>query len=242
MKRSEKIFPDDTQWAIAAQVPASVLADSAGRLPSWLHGAGSRVVEGTDGWRVLLAFGGSAADGQRRAEELARSRRVPVFLLDFDDDAPGIRVFGDACKVDEDEHPSDWLEERGVVAPGYDVPPSPVSAVGLVEGVTPAEALAVEPNAAATYVAHPRGTLVTDDENGLMTLRIAKALDRRAYDLMWHREEQRFWCDVYEPGQRARRFAPGRSSPNHSAVDDILGETTLDGILRVLEIPRELLR
>jgi len=38
-----------------------------------------------------------------------------------------------------DKHPAEFLDERGIVAPGF-APPSPFRSVGLVEGVSLAEA------------------------------------------------------------------------------------------------------
>ena len=49
-----------------------------------------------------------------------------------------------------------------------------------------------------------------------------------------------FSCEVIEPGGSIKRFSP-KPSPNYEPIASILGETTLDGILRVLQIPRDLL-
>ena len=47
-------------------------------------------------------------------------------------------------------------------------------------------------------------------------------------------------CVVSEPSKRNAWFTTGEPNPSHVQLDSILGETTMDGVLRVLEIPREL--
>jgi hypothetical protein len=53
------IFPNDTQWALAAKVPTAVLDAARSELSDFLQGEGSRVIRGNKGMSVLLVFGGS---------------------------------------------------------------------------------------------------------------------------------------------------------------------------------------
>jgi hypothetical protein len=46
---------------------------------------------------------------------------------------------------------------------------------------------------------------------------------------------------VSEPGKPDVCFSIGEASPNCEPLDAILGETTIEGVLRVLDIPRHLL-
>lgn len=50
-----------------------------------------------------------------------------------------------------------------------------------------------------------------------------------------------FSCVVYEPGKERSAFYLGEPDANAIPLDNILGEMTLAGIVRVLEIPGELL-
>src|SRR5512140_1762382 len=85
---------------------------------------------------------------------------------------------------------------------------------------------------------HPRGVLVLSGPVGGM---LAGKLDQRAYCVYHNPEDGWFCCIVYEPGQKRAAYSPVTPDANALPLDNILGETTLDGILRVLDIPRELL-
>jgi hypothetical protein len=63
----------------------------------------------------------------------------------------------------------------------------------------------------------------------------------RSYTVFFNREDDDFSCIVREPDGREACFEIGPPSPNYAPLDSVLGETTIDGILRVLEIPRDAL-
>ncbi len=238
---TSKTFPADTQWAIAATVPVAALEGLAKRLPTWLRGAGSKVVPGRDGFSALLVFGGGAEDGEQLAIDAATTHKTPVYLLDFDDEAPGLKEFRGNRARRRQESPADFLEQRGILAPGHERTPSPVTTVGLVEQISLEEAKAMcpTPKWEVEFLPHPRGVLVT--ENGAVTLHLARSLGKRAYNARWDRETKAFTCNVYEPGKPVVAFTTGKPSPNWPQVDSVLGETTMEGILRVLGISRDLL-
>ena len=140
-----------------------------------------------------------------------------------------------------DEHPADLLEKHGIVAPGYEFTPSPIAAVGLVEETTSAEATRAIPDAEVEFREHPRGVLILGDESGMIAGMVSESLARRAYMVLRNPEDGWFCCVLYEPGREPASFSPVRPDANSPPLDNILGETTLEGILRVLGIPRELL-
>lgn len=245
-----RIYPEDTQWALAGRVEPDVLARIARSLPKELQANGSKIVAGKDGFAALLVFGGFPSE--RLAKQLLLSV-TPVYLLDFNDDAPAtLKLDREKTRVTEtrmDEHPADFLEERGIVAPGYADEPSPVLMVGLIEATTPAEARnalnarGAEPDPQVEFRVHPRGVLIVGDRSSMTSSMIAMKLKRRAYDLFRNPEDGWFTCVVHDPSQTdcEASYSPVRPDPNSRPLDNILGETTLEGILRVLEIPGELL-
>jgi hypothetical protein len=237
-----KIFRENTQWAIAGNVSTTALEELAGQLPQELQGDGSNVVAGTQGFAALLVFGD--VPNEALAKRLLSSA-TPIYLLDFDDEAPVIVRFDrKKTRTDEtrvDEHPAEFLEERGIAAPGYTLTPSPVVAVGLVEGTTLEEAQRAVPDAEVEFRKHPRGVLVVDDQWGMVPCVLSKSLRRRAYMVLRNPEDGWFSCILYEPGKKPASFSPVRPDPNAPPLDNILGETTLEGILCVLAIPGELL-
>lgn len=83
------------------------------------------------------------------------------------------------------------------------------------------------------------GEVVARCGPAIMTL--AQRAKRRAYIVGVDRNDGSFTCEIVGPGPEAVQFAPTRPSANIPQVDSVLGETTLDGILRVIEIPRALL-
>ncbi len=160
---SRKVFPGDTQWAIAGKIPAPTLAKIGRRLPEWLHGDGHRVVTGNDGFAALLVFGGPADLGERPAAELAK-RGGPVYLLDFDDEAYSTKELTGSKVKRLRGYPNELLEKHGIIAPGWEPsPPSPVIVAGVVEGVTAEEArrLCTDFEADLELAEHPRGVLMT---------------------------------------------------------------------------------
>jgi hypothetical protein len=233
-----KVSREDTQWAIAGNVATTALDQLARQLPKELQGDGSRVVAGQGGFAALLVF------GDLPNETLARQllgAMAPVYLLDFDDDAPvTLKLVRKGTRVTEtrlDEHPAEFLEARGIVAPGYTMP-SPVNNVGLVEGITVAQARKAMPGSEVEFHAHPRGVLVDDAPAAGW---VAKQLRKRAYLLFRNPRDDDFSCLVQEPDHSLASYSPGEPNPNVPALDNVLGETTPDGILRVLAIPAELL-
>jgi hypothetical protein len=237
---SRKVFPGDTQWAIAGKIPASSLAKIGRRLPEWLHGDGHRVVTGKDGFAALLVFGGPADLGDGPAAELAR-RGGSVYLLDFDDEAYSIKELTGSRVKRLRGYPNELLEEHGIIAPGWEPsPPSPMVTAGVVEGITVEEAQRTCPDVDARFAEHPRGVLVFDEPAGSVAVELSIRRKVRSYAVFFNREDGDFFCTVREPDGRDGCFAIGEPSPNYPQLDSILGETTMDGILRVLEIPREL--
>lgn len=237
-----RISPEDTRWAIACTVATKDFEQLARQLPKELQGNGAKIVAGGDGFAALLVFGD--VPSERLAKQLLASV-TPVYLLDFDDDAPAIvkleRKKSRVAETRVDEHPADFLEERGIVAPGYNPEPSPLMSIGLVERATVAEAKRVLPDAEFEFRPHPQGVLVVGDEVGMGTGMLSEALRRRAYIVYRDRRDGSFSCNLYEPGQTAASFSPTRPNPNRPPLDNILGETTLEGIVRALKIPGELL-
>lgn len=238
-----KIFREDTQWAIAGSVETAVLDKLARQLPKELQGDGSKVVTGKDGFAALLVF------GDLPSEMLAKrllTDVTPVYLLDFDDDAPvTLRLDRRKTRVTEtriDEHPADFLEDHGIMAPGYVLTPTPVREVGIIEGISVDEARRALPSVAdgVELRDHPRGALVND---AIIAGRVADKLGRRAFLVFRDPEANDGWfcCVVHEPGKEPASYSPVRPDLNSPPLDNILGETTLEGIVRVLEIPGELL-
>jgi hypothetical protein len=243
---SRKVFPGDTQWAIAGQFAAPVLVKLGRRLPRWLHGDGHRVVTGKDGFAALLVFGGPTDDGDPIVAELVKTG--PVYLLDFDDeldfeeDAYAIQEFTSAGMEYVPGYPNEFLEARGIIAPGWEpARPSPVVTAGVVEGITAEEAQRAYPDVVARFAAHPRGVLVTGGAASGIAIDLSMRRKLRAYAVYFNREDGDFSCVVSEPDGSDACFALDHPSPNYPPLDSVLGETTLDGILRVLEIPRECL-
>jgi hypothetical protein len=234
------ITRNTTRWAIAAKVPVDTLERVRAKLPKLLRGNGSKVFAGDAGFNALLVFGENADEGESAATQLSRDTGAPVYLLDFDDDAPFIKELAKGRERRKRGHPADFLEERGIAAPGHAPAPSAIVSVGVIEDLTPAEARKVIPKLSGSlFHAHPRGTLVTADGFTIVSL-VLKA-KRLGYVVDVDRSNGAFTCNIVGPGPVMKQFAPTSPSAEIEHVDSILGETTLDGILRVLEIPRELL-
>jgi hypothetical protein len=237
---SRKVFPGDTQWAIAGKVPAPSLEKIGRRLPEWLHGDGHRVVTGNDGFAALLVFGGPADLGERPADELAR-RHGPVYLLDFDDEAYSIKELTGSKVKRLRGYPNELLEKHGIIAPGWEPsPPSPVIVAGVVEGITAEEARRTCPGFEAEFADHPRGVLVTGYAADAVADKLTNRCKVRSFTVFFNPEDRDFACAVTEPDKGNAWFTTGTPNPGHVQIDSVLGETTMDGVLRVLGIPREL--
>src|SRR5512140_1641574 len=113
---TEERFPADANWAIVGRVPAEALSKIGRELPDWIQGDGHRVVTGKDGFAALLVFGGPADAGEPYAAKLARPG--PVYVLDFDDEAPSIQEFWGARMKYRKGDPLDFMEEHGFVVFG----------------------------------------------------------------------------------------------------------------------------
>lgn len=233
-----RVSREDTQWAIGGIVATTTLEQLARQLPKELQGNGSKILAGKDGFAALLVFGD--LPNEALAKQLLGSV-TPVYLLDFDDDAPVTLKLGrKKTRVTEtrlNEHPAAFLEARGIVAPGY-AAPTPVKNVGLVEGITVTEARNAMPDSEFEVRAHPRGVLVDDAPAAGW---LAEQLGKRAYLLFRDPRDGDFSCMVQEPDHSLASYSPQGPNPNVPSLDNILGETTPDGILRILAIPGELL-
>jgi hypothetical protein len=67
-------------------------------------------------------------------------------------------------------------------------------------------------------------------------------LQCRAYSITFDRRDGTFSVEQIEPDFSVKQWTTGTPNPNYEQVTSILGVTTIDEILRILEIPRELLR
>jgi hypothetical protein len=237
------IFPNDTQWALAAKVPMAVLEAARGELSDFLQGEGARVVSGNKGMSVLLVFGGSVGEGDDLAEELTRKHKTSVFLLEFGDWA-SIKQFDGARVKRRKGHPAEFLASYGVIAPGYEpgpLPVPPITVIGVIEAATLEQAHKALPKKKERFAACSRGVLVNDVSDE--TLKLSRKLKRRSYTLFYDRDDGTFTCMIWSPDQPMllESFSVGTQDANSKPIDSILGETTLDGILRVLDIPRHML-
>jgi hypothetical protein len=239
-----KIFRDDTQWAIAGKVDISLLELVEQQLPEELQGEGSRVVSGTDGFTALLVFGGQP--NETLARRLLESA-TPVYLMDFDDEAPvTLKLDRKKTGVTETrvhEHPADFLAEHGITPPGgYGPLTTSMKDAGIVEGASVAEVRRALPKEARDVALreHERGVLL---DNAIFASWVADDLGKRALLVFRDPEDLDGWfsCEVHEPGKKPAAYAPVRPDPDASPLDNFLGETTLEDILRVLAIPGELL-
>jgi hypothetical protein len=138
-------------------------------------------------------------------------------------------------------YPNELLEERGIIAPGWEPsPPSPMVTAGVVEGSTAEEMRRAYPHAEARFAEHPRGVLLSGAAASSIAVDLSIRRKLRSYAVYFDRRDGDFFCVVREPDGTDGCFRLGKPSPNYPQLDSILGETTMDGILRVLEIPREL--
>ena len=237
------ISPGDTRWAIAGKVPLSALEACRRELEDWLQGEGSKVVTGNDGFAALLVFGGPP-EGESLAIELSRKHKTPIYVLDFNDeldDGLSIQEFDGPRVKWKRGYPAAFLSMRGVIAPGYEPsPPSPVKAISVVDGITLDQARKALPKCKELFTTNARGVLV-DDPTGMVGISVAMKLKRRCFTAFYDRADKTFSCAVWEPGKPDSSFSLGMPNVNYEPIDSILGETTIDGVLRVLDIPRHLL-
>ncbi len=243
MSRTEAPF--DTRWAIAAKVAVpklEKLADEAIiRAIRW------RILEGKDGFAAIVAGDGPADDYDTFCADFAVKWKMPVYLLDFYDEGESIREFAAKAtpKWIKRQHPAAFLRERGITAPGHEPRPrSPVRIALVVEGETPEATKKASPDKSLAFEPHPRGTIVSGDVRVTGQTLLEKRIRGPIYRVLCNPATGRFSCYVYQRGQKTRLFDPfgDRDDPQfYDYVDSILGETTLDGLLRVLAIPKEYL-
>lgn len=235
------ISPDDTRWAIAGKVPAVALAAVRSRLSEMLRSEGSRIVSGENGMSVLLVFGGTTGEGEDSAIELSGTYRTPIYLLDFDDEAYSVRQFDGARVTWRKGHPAKFLKSYGITPPGYGPIETPVVAIGVVDGATLNQARKALPKAKHLFTANSRGVLV-NDLSGTVTIRLSRALKKPSFTVFYDREDETFSCTIWTSDkQPSKCFSLGMAMVNYERVDSILGETTVDGILGILDIPRHAL-
>ena len=88
-----------------------------------------------------------------------------------------------------------------------------------------------------------RGGVATSDgiQPAIIGGTLAEELGKRAYLIFYNPEDGHFLCMVQEADHSVSSYSPQKPSPNCPPLDNVLGETTTEGILRVLEIPGELL-
>ncbi len=241
MSRTEAPF--DTRWAIAAKVVAAKLEKLADE--AIIRAIRWRILEGTDGFAAIVAGDGPADDYDTFCADVCAKWKTPVYLLDFHDEGDSIREFVGKAKPKwlKGQHPAAFLRERGITAPGHEPRQrSRVRIALVVEGATPEVARKASPDKAPTFDPHPRGTLIWGDVRVSGLDLVEKKVKGPIYRVLSNPATGRYSCYVYERGQKTRLFDPfgERDDPQlYDYVDAILGETTFDGILRVLEIPKE---
>ncbi|HWO22242.1 MAG TPA: hypothetical protein VNO30_25965 [Kofleriaceae bacterium] len=244
----EESLPDDplpieTRWAILGKVPVDALNAARDRIPEFFRADGATIMSGRDGMSALLVFGGPAREGVSLASALSEEHRTPVFLLDFYEYIPGIWRFDGARREWQEGHPAMFLKSHGITPLGYEsLEQSLVITIGVIEDATLEQARHVLPEARQLFTANARGVLVRD-VSGMITGNLAAALNRRDYMVFYDQRDQSFLCTISEPGWSLMEgfSLGGWPTANCKIVDSILGESTIEGILRVLDIPRHLL-
>jgi len=236
---TEKRDPLDASWAIVGRLSTEVFEEVGRDMAEWAQTEEYYVLTGKDGFAALLAFGGSADTGDYYASKLAR--RGPVYSLDFNDEAPSIQEFKKTRTKYLKGNPFDFLEQRGFEGFHARILPT-VPTAGVVEGITVAQAKRVCPGIAAHYAEHSRGVLVSGGAASSAVIVLSIRCKRRGYALYYNPEGAVFSCTICEPEGEDKWFTTGEPSVTRVMVESVLGETTMDGILRALEIPRELLQ
>jgi hypothetical protein len=229
---------EDTQWAVAAAVPTKALDDLRRHLFRELREAGLRTVVEEKGFAALLVFGGSSDQSESLAQEISDKYATAAYALDFDDEAPSVRKFEKQRIRYLREEPWEFLEQRGIIAPGFEpLEDVPTIAVGVIDDVTVEEArhelLKVSD---FPVVANSRGVVI--DAFGRAAMRVGRALKRRTFSLHYEPGGD-LSCTRYEPGKPTAIF--GAASAHYVSIDSIEGETTFEGIVRVLDIPASML-
>lgn len=229
-----------TRWGVAGELDAAMLEraantyDEGGRAP-W------KVVPGQKGFAGLF-FGGDEADEQFAAG-LSQAAGKKVYLLDFDDEGSSVTELDGKKETRKRGHPVAFLKTRGIIAPGFEPrPASPVRSAVVVERASPVDLRGVVENPTLVVEPHARGALVVGNSLGAEA-DWAERLDGPIYAAHHDTSDGTFWVKVYERGRETKLFRIGEMAnlSLYHLVDDVLGEKTPEGILRVLEVPRHLL-
>lgn len=230
---------EDLQWAIVAAFPAEDLEWCQRRLPWPLSKQGSQVIAGARGFSALLGYGGSNDLWMSVAVQFSELFKTSTYLLDFHGDESSIKKLHVRVRRDR-VPPAEFLARHGIDVFVPKPPPVWWRFIGVVDGVTLGQAREQTlPGERHLLHANKRGVLVDHD---VLADEIGTQLERTSYTLIYDQiGGVKFACRVLEPGKRVVRFSPDGPSPDYEPIDSILGETTLDGILRVLDIPRDLL-
>jgi hypothetical protein len=238
---SQTQAPFDTRWAIAAEATTKNLA-ALGK-EAIIDAIRWRVLEGKDGFAAIVAGDGPADDYEDYVGAFAAKLKRPVYLLDFNDEADSVLEYTSKAKPTRLRvHPSTFLRERGITVPGYEPRERSRSrTVLVVEGATPEATRKASPDKSLTFDPHPRGTLVRGDVK-IGGEELIKKLGGRVFLVRCHGANGTFRCCINERGKKSQLFQPTgeHQYPDlYDYVDNVLGERTLDGILRVLSIPPE---
>lgn len=118
--------------------------------------------------------------------------------------------------------------------------PPPMRSIGVGHGVTVDQACIAFPKYKLLFIDTPRGVLV-DNPAGLATFELARKLGCHSFTLFYNVEDETFFCVARGPGKPDSCFTTGKVLQAYEPIDSILGETTLEGVMRVLSIPRRLL-
>lgn len=229
-----------TRWGVAGELDAAMLQSAAttydedGRTP-W------KVVSGQKGFAGLF-FGDDEAD-EHFAAGLSHTAKKKVYLLDFDDEGSSVTELDGKKETRKRGHPVAFLKERGIVAPGFEPrPPSDVRSVYIVVGAAPDKVRKLYTNDGLVFESHPRGTLVAGNARGGDEDWLG-GTPGPVYDLTFDPGPKQFWCRVNEKSGTTRMYSDGpiSNASLYDVVENILGETTPDGILRALGVPRHLL-
>jgi hypothetical protein len=239
---SQTQAPFDTRWAIAAETTTKKLEALADE--TIIDAIRWRVLEGSDGFAAIVAGDGPADDYENHVAAFATKLKRPVFLLDFNDEADAVLEYS-STKARPKRlriHPAAFLREHGITAPGYEPRERARSrTVLIVEGSTPEATRKASPDKSLTFDPHPRGTLVRGDVK-IGGEELIKKLGGRVFLVRCHGSKGSFRCCIDERGKKSQLFQPTgeHQYPDlYDYVDNVLGERTLDGILRVLSIPKE---
>jgi hypothetical protein len=119
-------------------------------------------------------------------------------------------------------------------------PPLPTRCACVIVGAAPDAVAAIE-TSGITIGSNRHGTLVTGDL-GTLPLDYADSFDGPIYDVMFNPSTGWFSVTIFDGDIQPVRFdnRPG-TDPGYPRVDAILGASTPEGILEVLDIPAALL-